>query len=436
MDKISILGYGKSGRAAADLAASMDYSVSVFDEKLPQDCLPHNHEMAESTLIVTSPGIPLKSDLMKKAIDTKIPIISELEFGFRHCKCPIIAITGTNGKTTTTELMAHLLREVGIKADVSGNIGIPLCESVKSSSFHECLVVEVSSFQLERCDKFCPKAAAILNITPDHLDRYESFEEYAAVKFRIFKNMTEENNLVINEILTQYWNKHVPEYLSPHTFSSMSENADFFYKKGIIYFSGIKGVRPLINMADTSLQGVHNAENIMASLALLCSFFPADALFNDRVKDAISSFGTGPHRIETIAESDDVRYINDSKATNPDAVVVALRTVGGTSNVCLILGGLDKDMDFSLIRAEASRIKTAFIMGECKNKISAALSDIVNCQLFNGFDEAVTAACEEAKSGDVVLLAPACASMDMFKNYMERGNRFRSIVDNWLRSQR
>lgn len=436
MQKVSILGYGKSGRAAAHLAGKLGHSVSVFDERLSPDVLPAvKHPLMESELVVISPGISGNSELMHDAISSGAQIISELEFGFLNCTRPILAITGTNGKTTTTELTAHLLNNMGMKTEVAGNIGVPLSETVASGKFYECLVVEVSSFQLEMCNTFAPHGAALLNITSDHMDRYSTFDDYIETKFKIFKNMPEGSNMVVNENLLPHWNKYMSEDFSPHIFSSHSQLADFFYKDGIIYFEGARGIRPVIALNETHLVGVHNAENLMAAMALICSFCPTEALFSDNLKQAIMSFIPGRHRLELVADVEGVKYINDSKATNPDSVVVALKAYGGEANVCIILGGLDKEMDFTILRGVAGKIKKAFIIGEAKDRIEHALSDVVDCQVLDAFEEAVLAACQAAASGDIVMLSPACASMDMFKDYAERGDRFGEMVKLYLSGQ-
>ena len=442
--KIVVLGLGVSGRDAALLAYKNQNYVTALDEK---DSPALRDEAAKliaqgievilgfkdagafpkAELVVTSPGIPDSSPMMQGAIKSGAEIISELEYGFCFCKTPIIAITGTNGKTTTTELTTHILKGLGYKAEYAGNIGVPLCHIVSNDTKLDYIVTEISSFQLEKSFKFAPVSATILNITSDHINRYKDFKDYASVKFKLFQAMKPGTAKILNSNL-----KEMAEEFTPETkysfFSSINENADFTFKNDLIYFKS----RQILSLSQTQLRGAHNAENLMAALALIHGVL-GDALFDRKeLIDVISSFKTDVHRIELFLEQNGVKYVNDSKATNPDAVLVALRTFGKNQNVVLLLGGLDKDMDFSLIKQEADKVKCAFIIGECKQKIYDTLKDSFPCTVLTHFDEAVKACCESGKSGDVVMLSPGCASMDMFKNYKERGDRFKGEVGKLL----
>lgn len=441
--KIIILGLGVSGQAALKLAIQKGLSVLAVDEnntpevtaikeQYEQKNVSINPEWKENKfpdadLIVISPGIDKKSQLGKIATHSGIPIISELEFGFYYSRCPILAVTGTNGKTTVTELTTHLLNAAGRKAEAAGNIGVSLSEAAINSEALDFLVVEVSSFQLERCHYFAPCSAALLNVSSDHIDRHLNFTDYSKTKFRIFKNITSQEHMIIRRDLLEAWRSFTDKRDKPVTFSASDSNADFYLSEGKTVSLRTNGkIQPLLNLAETRLPGLHNAENIMASLALVFSVIPSPPL--QIIKKAICEFRTGQHRLELIMKSNGIRYIDDSKATNPDALIAALRSVGKKKNICLIAGGLDKKMDFSAVLNEADKIKSIFLVGECKKKLATLWEGAINCVIYDSFEDAVLAACSKAESGDVVLLSPGCASMDMFKDYKERGEKFKNLI--------
>ncbi|MFA6566760.1 MAG: UDP-N-acetylmuramoyl-L-alanine--D-glutamate ligase [Victivallales bacterium] len=446
IENVIILGLGISGRAAVELALKKGFKVCAFDEKTPpglegfmkstgDDRLDFrlewkNGKLPDADLIVISPGISNTSPLGQAATRSKIPVISELEFGFRFCKTPILAVTGTNGKTTTTELTCHLLNSIGRKSAASGNIGIPLSKSVLDPDKYDFLVVETSSFQLDGTANFAPEAAALLNITSDHMNRYETEKDYAKSKFRVFKNIKSPGNRIMRSDLLPYWNEFFPGAEKPVTISCSDETADYYFdRNGEINIGG----KAFMGLSETQLQGAHNAENLMASLALVFSVIPEPPL--DLLKKGICGFRTGSHRLEIVGKSNGITYINDSKATNPDSLIVALRAVGAKKNVCLIAGGLDKNMDFTSVLDEKDRIKAVFLAGECKNKLANLWKNDISCVIFNTFEDAVTAACDKAEPGDVVLLSPGCASMDMFKDYKDRGQKFTLIINRRFESE-
>jgi len=442
--KVNIFGLGKSGAAAAELCLGLGYEVVVFDEADNDSLQAAKKDLSSqgakvelayrlstapgANLGVASPGIGENSFLGKALSQADYPIISEIGLAVRFCRCPILAITGTNGKTTVTEMSEHFLRHAGKKVLACGNIGYPLSRAVMRSTELDFLVVEISSFQLEKLTGFAPYAAALLNITSDHLDRHGSMARYADVKFSIFNNIDHPSRMIVRNDLLADWRKHGFTG-QPTVFSqSPADDVDFHVKDGDVLWNDQACQRRIVSLADTTLRGSHNAENLMAALALLWrAGIPPTSL-----ADAIKTFKTGAHRIELFAEKDGIVYVNDSKSTTPDSTVAALRTFGSRRNVCLIAGGLDKDMDFSSILSEKKRIKQIFLVGKCSGRLAILFSKRIPYLQCESFETAVENACETAKAGDIVLLSPACASMDMFKNYIERGETFKSIINRRL----
>ena len=413
MQHCLILGGGLSGKAAERLAASLGFSTAILSDSPELDA---DAAVAKADLIVTSPGMkPLVSPLwqaaMRRAEKGKCEFISELEFGFRHWPGRVLAITGTNGKTTTTELTAALLSAAGVDAHTAGNIGLPLSDLAADLregklSSDALPVGEVSSFQLERSDTFAPFAAALLNLESDHVDRYAGgFDEYVAVKRRIFDRVAPENRVYGLSLKSP-----VPRRVTLYGDALMIDDEEV-----------------LIDLGNTALSAVHNRENLAAAVELCLRVLPLEAVLSPEFRLAIHTFHPGRHRQELVCEKNGVRYVNDSKATNPASTVAALRSIPGT--IVLLLGGLDKEMDFSPIAPFADRIRFAALYGECRTKIAAALPESIptaDCGM--EFEQAIQAACDHAQPGDTVLLAPACASMDMFRDYKERGDRFAAFV--------
>ncbi|MFA6292289.1 MAG: UDP-N-acetylmuramoyl-L-alanine--D-glutamate ligase [Victivallales bacterium] len=443
---VIVLGLGISGRAAVELALKKGFKVCAVDESTSpgledfekshaDDRLDvrlgwKNEPLPEADLIVISPGIANFSPLGQAAISSNIPLIGELEFGFRFCKTPILAVTGTNGKTTTTELTCHLLNSIGRKSAVSGNIGIPLSQSVLDPVKYDFLVVEASSFQLDAAADFAPESAVLLNITSDHMNRYETEKDYAKSKFSVFRNIKSSENKIMRSDLLPYWNEFFPGTERPVTISCSDKTADYYFDGGGEIT--IRG-KSFISLSETQLLGAHNAENLMAALALVFSVVPEAPI--GLLKRGICEFRTGPHRLEIVGKYNGITYINDSKATNPDSLIVALRAAGAKNNVCLIAGGLDKNMDFASVLEEKDRIKAVFLVGECKNKLANLWKNDICCVIFKTFEDAVNAACDKAEPGDVVLLSPGCASMDMFKDYKDRGQKFTLIINRRFKSE-
>ena len=347
--------------------------------------------------------------------------------------CPFVAITGTNGKTTTTELTTALLCANGIKAASSGNIGTALSDCVLEAEKQqiEFLVIETSSFQLENIRQFPACPAAVLNLASDHIDRHGSMEAYAKAKFKVLAAKLSAEQRIINANLRPWLEKLLPN-TPVTTFSSVTQDADFTLNGQVVSFHQ----RPVYDLNQGQLRGLHNAENIMAALALLRAVKGENAVFSRETSAALAAFKASPHRMEIFARHNGVTYVNDSKATNPHAVNAAVRQFADGRNLLLILGGLDKGMDFSELEVSFPHIKQAFLIGSCRETMLRQLAGKVKCKLSGDFSSAVRDACAAAAPGDVVMLSPATASMDMFKNYAERGDTFKMLVQETLRKVR
>ncbi|MBQ7396995.1 MAG: UDP-N-acetylmuramoyl-L-alanine--D-glutamate ligase [Lentisphaeria bacterium] len=403
--KLVILGGGVSGRAAFDLGTKLGYDAIVINDN-DASLLP------ESDLIVASPGVhPLKSHLYRQAVKEGRAMTGEMAFGAAQLgDIPILAVTGTNGKTTTTELTCHLLNALGVKTVACGNIGLPVSAVANAADASvEAVVIEVSSFQLELAENFAPTAAVLLNLKSDHEERYPGgFEEYAAVKKSIFKNVpTERRFYGINSF-------------SIKGRAVVSENA--------LVYDG----RILVDKLDeTGFAAPHNQENLAAATQLVMSIIPQNELDIPRFAQAVRSFKFGRHRIEFVAQKNGVKFYNDSKATNPSAVTSAVNALKGQGGkIVLMLGGSDKGMDFSELRLLENELRCAVLFGASGENIGKVFSDDLK-KYSAGMDlkKAVELAFNAAEQGDIVLLSPACASFDMFKGYDDRGNQFCELVN-------
>lgn len=413
--KTIIIGAGISGTAAFRLARAAGQNAVLISDG---DTAAAEIIFEKEDTAVVSPGVSVgKSPLLRQAIASGCRIIGEMAFAFEYYPGPLLAVTGTNGKTTTTEIAGAVLRGCGYGEAVEcGNIGLPLSavaadiieKKIPAESIPP-VALEVSSFQLEYPGDFAPFAAVVLNCASDHLDRHgNSLEEYKKVKYRIFDWVIPENRIAMND----------PAVTSPHRFSC---------ENGTITFNGKK----IIELAELTLPGSHNLENLLAALELTSRFVPAEKYFTEEFRQALRDFRTGKHRIELFAEAGGVKYYDDSKATNPAAVVAAVKAVN--TPVRLLAGGLDKDMDFSELVPVLDKIKKFYLIGEAADKISR-ISAAVPFEKFANMGSAVAAMYREALPGESVLLSPACASMDMFKNYAERGERFKEECRKHLQS--
>jgi len=429
--KAVVLGLGHSGEAAAVLLREEGADATIC-ESGDSESLREKAAALEAQGInvllgsaadtdpevydvcILSPGIDPIVPLVQNVIKKRIPIIGELELAFEECVCPVIAITGTNGKTTTTELTTAMLQGYGLRTMASGNIGLPFATAVRQSHELDVMVLEVSSFQLETIRAFRPQVSAWLNLSPNHLDRYRDVEEYRTAKLRIFENQTAEDYAVINA------REELPEIPARKiTFSAYTDQADFTLKGTVIHFRG----QPVLDQATTKLPGVHNAENLMAALGMGYAL----GLDFERMAAAVTEYTAPAHRCEFVRELDGVRWINDSKATNLDSVEKAVLSENGP--LILIAGGKDKGFEFDpiapLIR---ERVRIAVLIGQMKERIANSWSG-VDCRIAESLEEAVNIARSVAQSGDTVLFSPGTSSFDMFRNYGERGNRFKETVN-------
>jgi UDP-N-acetylmuramoylalanine--D-glutamate ligase len=429
---VAVLGAGLSGTAAALLLRSEGANVTVLDSaeesKLLKSTIENlrgrgvtvragtaaEKDSSAYDLVVLSPGIDPLSPLATNFSSRKIDTIGELELGWRSVDAPVIAITGTNGKTTTTELLAQMLNACGQDTIACGNIGKPLCEVALEDRDLDVLTVEVSSFQLETIQTFRPSVSVWLNFAPDHLDRYRSVAEYRAAKLRIFENQTAEDVAVINagESLPTLSARTV-------TFSAYANQADFRFEGGSIVYQS----QPVLRMSDLKLRGSHNIENVMAALAVGL----ARGLTFEQMLPPLHAYEPRPHRCEFVREVGGVTYINDSKATNLDAVEKAL--IAQDRKVVLIAGGKDKGFTFETLRPLVSEKSRAVILiGEMATRICQDWKDAVPCEIANSLADAVERAHAVAQAGEVVLFSPGTSSFDMFKSYADRGDQFRALV--------
>ena len=380
----------------------------------------------DAELIVLSPGVPPDIAQLQEAMGKGVEIISEIELAFNFIEEPIIAVAGTNGKTTATTLLGKVFEDAGKKVFVGGNIGLPLIEYVISGKKADYLVVEVSSFQLEGIRRFKPYIAILLNITEDHLDRYTSFDEYAAAKFRLFENMGKGDCAVLNiddpTIKSQTPNLKAQICVVPFSSSKVLKQG-IYYQNGKIIYS-VEGEEALYPTENFKLKGTHNIENIMAVVAAARGC----GIPQDRILKTLNGFKGLPHRMELIKELKDVAYYNDSKGTNIGALQKSLE--GLNSPVILIAGGKDKGGDYRVLNSLIKeKVKLLILLGEAKDKIKETFEGLTAITMVKSLKDAVDLAHNEAIAGDVVLLSPACSSFDMFKDYKERGDLFREFVN-------
>jgi len=440
--KITIIGAVRSGIGAARLAKQLGAIPFVSDsgseeklkssidilrnEKIDFEIGKHSEKVFNCDLMIVSPGVPSDSEVIKSAKTKNLKIISELEFASSFCKGNIIGITGTNGKTTTTSLCGYLFNECGKKTYTAGNIGLAFSEIANTVKENEFVSLEISSFQLDLIESFKPKVAMILNITPDHLNRYEnSVEKYAHSKLRIFENQNENDFLILSkdsDLLNQYFKKAKSNIFFFSTKKKVTngcylENDEVrFVKNDITEFR--------CKVSDINIKGEHNIQNAMAVI-IAAKIFDLD---NEKILEALKSFKGVEHRLELVREISGIKFINDSKATNVDSVEVALKSFDDP--IFLILGGQDKGNDYSVIEDLVIRkVKKIYAIGSSAEKVFNYFHRKVKTEIKKDFNDVINAALSEARKGDVVLLSPACASFDMFDNYEHRGKVFKEIVN-------
>lgn len=499
---ILVVGLARSGTGAANLLSSIGAKVRITDIK-PRDLLMDNIEKLlpsieiiagehpeevfnTADLIVVSPGVPLDIPPVLRAIARGIPVIGEFDLAYQVIRSmasstlnpellppAFIGVTGTNGKSTTATLISMMIKGAGFKTILAGNIGNALTEEIYSSQFTvhgsrltdtDYIVAEISSFQLESIQDFKPFIAVILNITPDHLDRYSSIQEYANAKARIFENQDPSDYLILNAddpaIMELYESKISPRRaclfgrqvargdknqksssVNILFFSSKKEVKGIYYKDGNLHLNflppprtappaflreqeggAVSSLSRLIEVDEIKIKGVHNLENAMAaSLAAIISGCPIHT-----VRSSLKNFPGLEHRLEFVCEINGVSFINDSKGTNIGAVV---KSIEGLQNIVLIMGGRDKQSDFSALKGlMKEKVKTLILLGEAKEKIAAAVGKATEVILVDGLKDAVEVSVSKASAGDVVLLSPGCSSFDMFTDFEDRGRKFKEAI--------
>jgi len=440
--KISVIGAVRSGLGAAKLSKSLGAIPFVSDagseeklkssiellrnEKIDFEVSQHSEKVFDCDLMVVSPGVPSDAEVIKNAKSKNLKVISELEFASSFCKGNVIGITGTNGKTTTTSLCGYLFNECGKKSYTAGNIGLAFSEIATEVKENEFVSLEISSFQLDLIDNFEPKVAMILNITPDHLNRYEnSVAKYALSKLRVFENQNASDYLILNkdsELLNQYFKKAKSNIFFFSTSKKVSNGC--FLENEEIRFVRNDVVELSCKVSDIFIKGEHNIQNAMAVI-IAAKIFNLD---NGKIIEALKSFKGVEHRLELVREIEGVKFINDSKATNVDSVVVALKSFD--EPIFLILGGQDKGNDYSMIEnLVIEKVKKIYAIGSSAEKVFNYFHSKVKTEIKKDIDEVINTALSEARDGDVVLLSPACASFDMFDNFEHRGKIFKQIVN-------
>ncbi len=380
-------------------------------------------DFIEADMIVVSPGVPMDHPMLLQAKDAGREIISEIELASRFIDAPLVAITGTNGKTTTTTLCGELFRANGFETYVGGNIGEPLVELLESKAEIERVVVEISSFQMEWTNSFRPKVAALLNISEDHLDRYASYQDYIDAKLRIFENQTTEDFAVLNmdDPLVWQYSQALKARIFPFSRNYELDEGVFFKEDVIIYRHD--GVEALFPTAGFRLKGVHNLENIMAALAaaLLLGCCPEESFV------CVRDFGALHHRMEFVREIREVSYYEDSKATNVGSVVKALESF---ENITLIAGGKDKGGSYApLAPLVKERVRHLILIGEAAARMGEELGELTDTRKAASMEDAVRLAAELTDPGGTVLMSPACSSFDMFRDYEERAERYIAAVN-------
>jgi UDP-N-acetylmuramoylalanine--D-glutamate ligase len=437
--RVAILGAGESGTGAALLAKAKGFEVFVSDQgsikdKYRDDLVRHKIDFEElkhteekilnANLVIKSPGIPEKAEIIKKLKAKGVEIIDEIEFGFRYINGKVIAITGTNGKTTTTLLTYHLMKSAGFSVALAGNVGESLARKIVNGDA-DWYVLEVSSFQLDGTKSFKPEIGILLNITPDHLDRYEyKLQNYIDSKFQVIQKMDStskfiyyaDDEVIANEIAAKNTNA------SKIPVSLKNTKAPIFYDGKAMQFNLTEKFNLL--QADTTLKGPHNLINTMAAVSAV---YLAGAKLN-AIREGLKTFKNAPHRLEPVGTVNGVEFVNDSKATNVDSVVYALGSY--SQPLIWIAGGIDKGNDYNLIKDQVkAKVKTLICLGTDNKKLKDFFGGIVpTIRETQSVEELVKIALQEAQKGDVVLLSPACASFDLFKNYEDRGDQFRKAV--------
>lgn len=448
--KVLVVGAARSGIACARFLAKRGAVVALNDRKPLEEwsqealalrsegvgCLggePPSWLLDNIEFVVVSPGVPIKGMLIRYAERAGAEIIGEVELAYRYLKGRIVAVTGSNGKTTTTTLIGEILKDAALRVQVGGNIGTPLISLVESSTDEGWTVVELSSFQLETIRVFHPSVAVVLNVTPNHMDRYESFKDYAGAKHRIFMNQAPGDVAILNadDEIVSSWASGLRAHVV--TFSVQRELDEGLFLRGReIVARTLEGERVLMTRDEMKLRGLHNVENVLAafSVGLACGASP------ESMRGTVSQFRPVEHRLEFVTEIEGVKFYNDSKATSVDAAVKALEAFKeDTGRIVLILGGLGKKAPYApLGKLVREKVRELILIGDDAQTIAAELGEFASHQPAADMHEAVRLSFEIAQPGDTVLLAPACASFDMFESFEHRGRVFKEEVQG-LRSK-
>lgn len=446
--RVLVVGLARTGVAASLFCSARGARVTATDRKNEQELTETvvllqaagvslalgGHEQArlrEQDLLVVSPGIPVNAPLLEQARKLGIPVWSEIELAWRFLRGKLIAITGSNGKTTTTSLVAHILKTSAIPTLVGGNIGVPLLSLVDSSSDATVTVAEISSFQLENVEEFRPEVGVLLNLTPDHLDRHASFEEYAGMKMRMFEKQSERDAAILNADDPEV-TRRMPNGPRVYWFSRKKRvTAGAFLLEEEIVFRADGDETQLLRRSDITLRGEHNLENVLAACS--AAFLVGAPIAG--IAEGVRSFAGVEHRLEFVGNVAGVQYYNDSKATNVDAALKAIEAFPGPQpggergRLIVILGGKDKGSPYTPLREPlVARARDVLLIGAATEKIAADLEGALPLERAGTLDRAVQIAKDRAKVGDIVLLAPACASFDQFENYEQRGRIFKDLV--------
>lgn len=436
--KVSVIGSARSGLASAIVLSELGADVFLSEinsaDKFPKassllvkrnikhEFGGHSKRVYDCQLIIVSPGVPADSNVLNQGLEKNIKIISELELGFQLCKGKIIAITGSNGKTTTTSLIGEIFRQTNISSEVAGNIGKPFVSVARNINNSGWGIIEVSTFQLEWIDKFKPSIAAVLNITPDHLDRHKTMENYIAFKLKVFSNQNGTDKAILN-----YDDKYLKKYKSNSEILNFSNQSIIdngcYVEHGSMYIINHGKKERIIDVKEIGIKGPHNISNACA--AAVCCF--SAGIGAEQIAAGLKSFAGVEHRLEKAGNIGAVSFINDSKATNVDAVYWALQSVAPP--IVLIAGGRDKGGKFDTLNSLVSKhVKDIVLIGEAAEKIASAFESITKLHHADSMDEAVKSAYELAYPKGTVLLSPGCASFDMYDNYEQRGEIFKNAV--------
>ena len=439
--KISILGGGKSGIAAAKLGEKIGADIFISDNNNNPKTIDrmrdfkyesggHSKKILNSDLVIISPGISDSIPIAANCICNNIPIVSEIEFASWFTKSPILALTGSNGKTTTINLLNDMCISDGINSLLGGNLGIPFSENVlwemDSDIINPVHVLELSSFQLEHINSFSPVIAGLLNISEDHMDRYKDIHDYSKNKIKLTQNISDSGWIIYNgddPILENVFHKHEQAQI----FSTFDHNKTHFKLNASKVYSGTPdNPEILFQLDETELKGSHNLQNILAAATMAYAF----GISPIAIRDAIINFTPIPHRLEWIGNIMGVDYYNDSKATNIAATLAAIKSFD--HQLIVIMGGMDKGhTNFSQLNPSLiNRVKHIYTYGEAGRSIEKQINSTIEVTYIKEFKSAVLNASKQSKSGDIILLSPACSSFDQFSNYEERGNAFKHIFNN------